>query len=224
MSERAVVLLSGGLDSTTSAFIARDEGYELIALTVNYGQRHLKEIQAASRIGQLLNVWDHYFIDVQMPWGGSALTDTSIPVPTELDPDVIPVTYVPARNSILLSLAMSLAEAKGCVAIYAGMNAVDYSGYPDCRPAFIEAMEEALNKGTKQYAEGGAVVICTPLLNLSKPDILRLGKALQIPYELTWSCYTGMDTPCGTCDSCRIRDQAFRDAGEEDPLWYLDVR
>jgi 7-cyano-7-deazaguanine synthase len=177
------------------------------------------ELDSAYAIGKAVGVVEHSFIRFNLHWGGSALTDLHLDVPDHMDPDVIPITYVPARNSIFLSLAMSYAEAIGAVAIYAGMNAVDYSGYPDCRPEFIEAMEEALNRGTRQGVEGGAVVICTPLLHLSKQAIVELGETLHVPFGLTWSCYKGGDKPCGVCDSCRIRDKAFRDAGMEDPLW-----
>jgi 7-cyano-7-deazaguanine synthase len=219
--KRAICLLSGGLDSATTLSIALKERYEVFALTVIYGQKHEREMTSARRLAARLGV-AHELIHFSLPWGGSALIDAHIPIPQNRSLDQIskdiPVTYVPARNTIFLSFAASFAEAKKAEAIFIGANAIDYSGYPDCRPDYFKVLEEALKKGTKQGTEGRAIRIKTPLLHLNKSEIIFLAQSLQVPLEWTWSCYTGETVPCGTCDSCLLREKGFREAGLEDPL------
>jgi 7-cyano-7-deazaguanine synthase len=212
---KAVVLLSGGLDSATTAAMAIADGYEVIALSFRYGQRHEKELQAATKIAKKLNIKEHYFIDVSLAqWGGSALTDESITVPKDgIKPNVIPVTYVPGRNTVFIAIALSLAEAKQAQAIYLGINAVDYSGYPDCRPEYLEAYQKLANLSSKVGIEGKAPRLVAPLVKDSKVDIVRRALRLGVPIEETWSCYQGDNEPCGVCDSCRIRDRALIEAG-----------
>ena len=222
MNQRpAVVLLSGGLDSTTALYAARRDGKEPLCLTVSYGQLHEKEILSARRIADALKL-EHWIIPLSLPWGGSVLTDPQIALPkgrNELEMSrEIPATYVPARNSIFLSLAASLAETKGADSIYFGANALDYSGYPDCRPAFIEAFEALLARGTQAGSEGKKIRIAAPLLKLSKGEIVKLASELGVPFEWTWSCYEGGEFPCGECDSCILRAKGFREAGFPDPL------
>jgi len=221
VSRKAVCLLSGGLDSATCLYAAVREGYEVIALTIFYGQSHVREIQAAKALCAPLSV-EHHILTFSLPWGGSALTDSSIPIPRGRDEAMmkkeIPATYVPARNSIFLSMAASLAEVRGAGAIFIGANAVDYSGYPDCRPQFLGAFAEALNLGTKAGIEGRTLKIEAPLVRLSKKAIVRLGYALGVPFEKTWSCYAGSDIPCGECDACILRRKGFEEAGLNDPL------
>ncbi|HUX73960.1 MAG TPA: 7-cyano-7-deazaguanine synthase QueC [Steroidobacteraceae bacterium] len=219
---RAVVLLSGGLDSATVLAIARAEGFECHALSVRYGQRHAAELDAAARLAAALGAREHRLIAVDLAAiGGSALTDPSIPVPGA-PTDGIPVTYVPARNTLLLSLALGLAEVLGAGDIFIGVNAVDYSGYPDCRPAFIEAFERLAAVATKAGVEGGRLAIHAPLIRDSKAEIIRRGLALGIDYGLTVSCYRAdpQGRACGTCDACRIRAQGFAVAGVADPTRY----
>lgn len=218
---KAIILLSGGLDSTTSLYVARRSGREPICLSIHYGQLHERELEAAKKIAGSLKL-EHWTIPLSLPWGGSALTDSRLSVPKgrnekEMTKE-IPVTYVPARNSIFLSLAASLAEVKGAEEIYFGANALDYSGYPDCRPAFLKTFEELILRGTKAGTEGRRIRIVAPLLRLSKGEIVRLGQELGVPFEWTWSCYEGKEFPCGECDSCLLRAKGFREAGIEDPL------
>ncbi len=215
MSEKAVVLLSGGLDSATAAAIALAEGYELIALSCRYGQRHLKELTAAMEVAKFLGVREHYQVDVNLSqWGGSALTNTSIPLPQSgLQPDIIPITYVPGRNTVFIALALSLAEAKQASAVYLGINAVDYSGYPDCRPEYLQAYQHLATLSSKAGIEGRGARLVAPLVEWSKVDIVRKAIELGVPIDLTWSCYSGGDSPCGVCDSCRIRDAALKEVG-----------
>lgn len=218
---KAIVLLSGGLDSTTALYAARRDGREAIPLSIHYGQLHERELEAAKRIAASLKL-EHWIIPLSLPWGGSALTDSRFRVPKGRDEKQmakeIPVTYVPARNSIFLSLAASLAEVKEAEEIYFGANALDYSGYPDCRSAFLETFEELILRGTKAGSQGRRIRIVAPLLKLSKGEIVRLGQELGVPYEQTWSCYEGREFPCGECDSCLLRAKGFREAGMEDPL------
>jgi len=218
---KAVVLLSGGLDSATALYVARRDGREAICLSIHYGQLHERELDSARKIASSLAL-EHWIIPLSLPWGGSALTDSAIAIPKGRSEGEIareiPVTYVPARNSIFLSLAASLAETQGAQAIYMGANALDYSGYPDCRPAFLEAFEELISRGTKVGVEGQRVRIVAPLLRLSKAEIVRLGQELGVPFEWTWSCYEGGRFPCAQCDSCILRAKGFREAGIEDPL------
>lgn len=226
-SPRAVVLLSGGLDSATCLALARQEGYACHALTVDYGQRHRVELQAAARVAAHLGAVQHLVLPLDLrAFGGSALT-AAIAVPKDRDPAAadIPVTYVPARNTILLSLSLGFAEVLEAEAIFIGVNAVDYSGYPDCRPEFIRAFEQLACLATRAGVEGRQRFrIRTPLIDLPKADIIRLGLALGIDYGLTHSCYDpGADRrPCGRCESCRLRRAGFEAAGLTDPLVYGD--
>ncbi len=221
----AVVLLSGGLDSATAAAVARAEGYALHALTFRYGQRHAVEIEAAARVARALDIAEHTVIDIDLRrFGGSALTD-DIDVPKDRDPgdNAIPVTYVPARNTIFLSFALARAETLGCGDIFLGVNAVDYSGYPDCRPEYIAAFEQMANLATRAAVEGACPVrIHAPLIDLSKAGIIRRGAALGLDYALTVSCYDPVPdgAACGRCDACRLRRDGFRDAGIPDPTRY----
>ena len=215
---KAVVLLSGGLDSATTAAIAIAEGYEAIALSFNYGQRHEKELEAAKKIVEALKIKEHFITDINLSqWGGSSLTDKSMSIPDEgVQADVIPSTYVPGRNTVFIAIALSLAEAKNAQAIYLGINAVDYSGYPDCRPEYLQAYQQLANLSSKAGVEGNAPQLIAPLVKDSKADIVRRALELNVPIADTWSCYQGGETPCGVCDSCRIRDRALIEAGRED--------
>ncbi|VEP14873.1 7-cyano-7-deazaguanine synthase [Hyella patelloides LEGE 07179] len=216
--KKAVVLLSGGLDSATTAAIAIKEGYEAIALSFRYGQRHEKELQAAAKIAQALNIQQHHIIEVNLSqWGGSSLTDTNLEIPQEgVQPDVIPSTYVPGRNTVFIAIALSLAEATGATAIYLGINAVDYSGYPDCRPEYLDAYQKLANLASKTAIEGNTIQLVAPLVKDTKVDIVKRALNLGVPLAETWSCYQGGEKPCGVCDSCRIRDHALIAAGRSD--------
>jgi 7-cyano-7-deazaguanine synthase len=221
----AVVLLSGGLDSATVLAIAHAEGWDCLALTVRYGQRHEIEIERARRLAIALGAVEHRVINLDLAgWGGSSLTgDGEIPT-ASADPqtpiEAIPSTYVPARNTILLSLALAWAEARDARAIFLGVSAVDYSGYPDCRPAFLQAFQSLARVATKAGIAGRAPAIRAPLIGKSKAETIRWGLALQVDYSLTWSCYNPSPTgqPCGACDSCRLRAKGFAEAGVSDPL------
>ena len=220
---RAVVLLSGGLDSYTAAAIARQDGYELYALTIRYGQVHAREVTAAREVARALAVKEHIELDVNLAaFGGSALVgDAEIPKDRPLDGENgIPITYVPARNTIFLSLALAWAEVVGAEAIVIGVNALDYSGYPDCRPEYLAAFERLASLATRAGVEGRPLKVLAPLLRLSKADIVRRGLSLGVDYALTHSCYDpGPDgRPCGRCDSCRLRARGFAEAGVEDPI------
>lgn len=216
--KKAVVLLSGGLDSATTAAIAISEGYEVIALSFRYGQRHHRELFAAKKIVAKLNIEEHFIIDVNLSqWGGSSLTDTSIDIPQDgVQPDIIPSTYVPGRNTVFIAIALSLAEAKNAEAIYLGINAVDYSGYPDCRPEYLAAYQHLASLASKVGVEGNSIRLVAPLVEDSKTDIVRRALSLGVPIEDTWSCYRGEEKPCGVCDSCRIRDRALMEVGRSD--------
>ncbi|WP_128893725.1 7-cyano-7-deazaguanine synthase QueC [Longirhabdus pacifica] len=224
--KKAVIILSGGLDSTTCMGIAQDEGYALYPITFHYGQRHDREIEDAKRVAAHYGVSDRHrliSLDFLQQFGGSALTDHSIDVPTVVGDEMegqIPVTYVPGRNLLFLSIAASYAETLQADAIYIGVNALDYSGYPDCRPAFIEQMQKVIAAGTKVGVEGKEVKIETPLIYWSKADIVKRGLELHVPYELTTSCYNGGEEACGECDSCRLRLKGFAEAGSSDPIPY----
>jgi 7-cyano-7-deazaguanine synthase len=225
MSTRAVVLLSGGMDSTTALAMTRKEGFEIVALTFDYGQIHRKEIAAAKRIVNHFHVRDHRIARIDLTEiGESALTDRQIDIPEQRSFDEIgrgvPVTYVPARNTILLAYALGLAEAAAAQAIVIGANRIDYSGYPDCRPEYYRAFEEVARLGTKRGVEGDIIEIRTPLIDATKADIVRMGQELGVPWALTWSCYNGRAKACGVCDSCQLRLKGFREAGVEDPLRY----
>ncbi len=223
MSEkRAVVLVSGGLDSATVVAVARDQGYQVYALSFDYGQRHRAELQAADRVSIALGAAEHKTVRLDLSSiGGSALTDESIAVP-ESPTSGIPVTYVPARNTIFLSVALGWAEVLGAQDIFIGVNAVDYSGYPDCRPAFISAFERVAQLATRAGVEGEGFRIHAPLQNLSKAEIIALGVSLGVDYGLTISCYQANadGAACGRCDSCRLRKEGFKAAGVADPTVY----
>lgn len=219
LHKKAVVLFSGGLDSTTCLYWARAQGYACETLTVTYGQRHAREVKSAQKIAEKLGIQTH-FLDVKLPW----LTGCSLTNPAQELPNVpvekitvggIPSTYVPGRNLLFLSLAGSLADSIDADVIIAGPNAVDFSGYPDCTPAFYKAAAEALNRGTKKGVTDGLEVLA-PLMYLSKADIVRLAAQLKVPFDLTWSCYAGGDKPCGKCDSCKLRARGFEEAGVKD--------
>ncbi|MFO8132539.1 MAG: 7-cyano-7-deazaguanine synthase QueC [Thermoplasmatota archaeon] len=217
----AVCLLSGGLDSCVAAAIAASQGYTLHALTFDYGQRSRTEIEHARSVAEGLGVADHNVIDLDLRrLGGSALTD-DIEVP-ETAQEGIPVTYVPARNTIFLGIALAQTEVIKADSIFIGVTAVDYSGYPDCRPEYIEAMQRVAELGTKQGVEGNPPVIHTPVIDLAKHEIIRRGIELDAPLEHTWSCYRDGEKACGRCDSCRLRLEGFARAGVEDPIAYAD--
>jgi 7-cyano-7-deazaguanine synthase len=221
-SKRAIVLLSGGLDSATVLAIARSINYECYALSIEYGQRHRAELDAARRIAAALGAHEHRTMRVDLAGiGGSALTDATMPVPEALAPG-IPVTYVPARNTLLLSLALGWAEVIGAGDIFVGVNALDYSGYPDCRPAFIEAFEQLARVATKAGVEGGRFQIHAPLIQMSKADIIRAGSRLGVDFGATVSCYqaTTDGRACAKCDSCRLRAAGFNAANIPDPTAY----
>lgn len=223
---RAVVMLSGGLDSATVLALARARGRECHALSFDYGQRHRVELEAAGRIAAALGAASHQTLAIGLgAIGGSALTDPSIAVP-EGGTTGIPVTYVPARNTVFLSLALALAEVKGAGEIWLGVNAVDYSGYPDCRPEYIAAFEAVANLATRAGVEGERLSIVAPLMAMSKADIVREGTALGVDYALTVSCYQpdGAGRACGRCDSCRLRRAGFEAAGLSDPTRYREER
>lgn len=219
--QTAVVLLSGGLDSCTAAAIARSEGYRLVALSFDYGQRHRREILAARKVAKALGAEFHLLRVPIGKLGGSALTDKAIPVPDAPKQGIgqsIPSTYVPARNTIFLSFAMGLAEVVGASAIFIGANALDYSGYPDCRPEYFQAFESVMRLGTKAGVSGATVKLKVPLLQMDKGAIVRKAIDLGAPLHLTWSCYRGAAKPCGACESCVLRAKGFREAGATDPL------
>ena len=219
----AVVLLSGGLDSATTLAIAREAGYDCCCLSVDYGQRHRAELDAAVRVARALGAREHRVTALDLTaFGGSALTDTSIAVPVQGITSGIPITYVPARNTIMLSLALAWAEVLGARDIFFGANAVDYSGYPDCRPEYMRAFEAMANLATKAAVEGARLTLHTPIIHLTKADIIRRGVALGVDYGLTVSCYQAdaEGRACGVCDSCRLRKAGFESAGVADPTYY----
>ena len=225
MSEqkRAVILVSGGLDSTTVLAMAQSQGYACYTLSFDYGQRHRAELYAADRVSRALGDVEHKLVKLNLDSiGGSALTDMSIAVPEE-ETAGIPITYVPARNTVFLSIALGWAEVLGAHDIFIGVNAVDYSGYPDCRPEYIAAFETMANLATRAGVEGQKITIHTPLMTLGKGDIILAGIALGVDYAITVSCYQATEEglACGKCDSCRLRRQGFADAGLEDPTHYL---
>lgn len=217
MNKKAVILLSGGLDSSTTLYHAKAKGYHCHCLIFDYGQRHKKEIIQAKAVARKAGC-KSVVVKISLPWKGSALLDNKITVPRgrALDAKGIPVTYVPARNIIFLSFAASFAEAIGAKTIFIGANAVDYSGYPDCRPEFIRSYQAMLARGLKTSIEGQSIKVETPLIHLSKAKIVKLAVRLKVPLQLTWSCYNGGKTPCGVCDSCRLRSQGFTQAKIQD--------
>jgi len=227
ISKKAVVLLSGGLDSTTTLALAKNQNFDVYALTFRYGQRHEMEIQAAGKVSEFFSVKEHLIADIDLRlFGGSALTD-NISVPknrslAEMESN-IPVTYVPARNTILLSFALAWAEVLNCSDIFIGVNALDYSGYPDCRPEYIEAYQQMARLATKSGVEGQALNIHTPLIKMTKSEIIQTGINLGVDYSLTLSCYdpAPLGTFCGKCDSCQLRLKGFAEAGIKDPGNYM---
>ena len=214
----AIALLSGGLDSATAAALAQEAGYRVIGLSFDYGQRHRRELLAAAAVASALNLAEHHTIAVNLAaWGGSALTDDTIAVPTEgVQEGVIPSTYVPGRNTVFIALGLSLAEARGAERLVLGVNAVDYSGYPDCRPDYLEAFQTLADLATKAGREGRGAQLWAPLVSWTKTQIAREALRLDVPIARTWSCYSGGEEPCGVCDSCRIRDAALIEAGRPD--------
>lgn len=220
---KAVVLLSGGLDSTVCMGVAHSQGYELFPISFNYNQRHDRELESANQIAKYYKATKHIVIRTNMDViGGSALTDEELPVPTgKVDQPGIPITYVPARNLIFLSYALGYAEVTGADRIFIGVNALDYSGYPDCRPEFIDLFQQVADYSTKAGVQDQRKIkIETPLLQLTKKEIVLLGQQLQAPLELTTSCYNGGAVACGQCDSCLLRLKGFADAGVIDPILY----
>jgi 7-cyano-7-deazaguanine synthase len=221
---KAVVLVSGGMDSAVTIALAREQGYQVHALSVAYGQRHSSELAASERVATMLGAVEHKTVTIDLrSIGGSALTaDIDVPLDA-IDSNDIPVTYVPARNTIMLSIALGWAEVLGSSDIWCGVNAVDYSGYPDCRPAFIEAFDALANVATKAGVEGAGIRVHAPLMHMSKADIAIEGKRLGVDFSVTVSCYKADDQgrACGHCDACRLRAQGFRDAGLADPTRYV---
>jgi len=215
--KKAVVLLSGGIDSATALYFAKDSGYSCFCLTFDYGQRHKKEIEFAKQLASTAKSKWH-LLKIQLPWKGSALLDKKISIPkSRLPKDMskgIPPTYVPARNMIFLSFGVSCAEATGAGRVFIGANALDFSGYPDCRPEFYKAFTDTISTGTK----AGKIKIETPLIDKTKGEIVKMGVGLGVPFELTWSCYKGGKKPCGECEACTLRQKAFREAWVPDPL------
>ncbi|MBD2434137.1 MULTISPECIES: 7-cyano-7-deazaguanine synthase QueC [Fischerella] len=222
---KAVILLSGGLDSSTVLYQALADGCECYAISFDYQQRHKRELHSALAIAKTAGVVQNQIVTFDLrQWGGSALTDDTIDLPQKRSLEDmsqnIPVTYVPARNTIFLSFALAYAETIAAERVYIGINALDYSGYPDCRPDYIQAMQEVFRLGTKQGREGKTITIVAPLLHLKKTEIIQLGNKLGVPWELTWSCYAGGDIACGVCDACQLRLAAFVELGLKDPLAY----
>ena len=214
----AIALLSGGLDSATAAALAQEAGGRVIGLSFDYGQRHRRELQAATAIAEALNLAEHHTISVNLAsWGGSSLTDSAQALPVDgVQEGVIPSTYVPGRNTVFISIGLSLAEARGADRLVLGVNAVDYSGYPDCRPDYLDAFQTLADLSSKVGREGRGPRLWAPLVEWSKQKIVEEALRLGVPIERTWSCYSGGDHPCGLCDSCRIRDTALREAGRPD--------
>lgn len=217
--KKAVILLSGGLDSSTALYYAKAKGFAPQCLIFDYGQRHRVELKRAAAIARQAGC-PCRIVSIRLPWGGSALLEKRTPLPQreKIDPQEIPLTYVPARNVIFLSFAASFAEAVGARAIFLGANTLDYSGYPDCRPEFFQAFQKALDRGLKAGVEGKPIKIYAPLLRKTKAQIIRLGLKLKVPYGRTWSCYRGGRRPCGACESCVLRARGFKEAGVADPL------
>ena len=227
MKKTAVILLSGGLDSTTCVAIAKDQGFDIIGLTINYGQKHIFELESAKSIARYFNIKNHSIINIDLAsFGGSSLTSTNMKVPKNrrtADINDIPSTYVPARNTVFLSIALARAETINSFDIFIGVNALDYSGYPDCRPEFISEFEKLANLATKEGIEKkGQYKIHTPLINLKKSEIIQKGMELNVDYSMTSSCYDPYENgnPCGSCDACELRLKGFKDAGKIDPLEY----
>lgn len=222
---KAVILLSGGLDSSTVLYQAKADGCQCYAISFDYQQRHRKELNSALMLANTVGVIEHQVVNFDLrQWGGSALTDDKINLPQQRSlaemADHIPTTYVPARNTIFLSFALGYAEAIAAERVYIGVNALDYSGYPDCRPDYMQAIQEVFRLGTKQGRSGEPIKIIAPLIDLKKTEIIQLGNQLGVPWHLTWSCYAGNDIACGVCDSCQLRLAAFAELGLNDPVLY----
>ena len=220
---KAIILLSGGLDSTTVLALAKEQNYDCYALSFDYGQKQRSELESSIAIAKKSNVIEHRIMKISLnDIGGSALTDKDISVPKFSDSDDIPITYVPARNTIFLSFALAWAEVVDCQTIFIGVNALDYSGYPDCRPEFIEAFEAMANLATKQSVEGDKIQIRTPLINMTKAEIIKKGLSLGVDYSETTSCYdaNSLGEACGECDACVLRKNGFSSANVEDPTKY----
>ena len=228
MTKKAVCLISGGLDSAVTAFIAKKQGYELYALSFRYGQRHTKELSCAKKIAKTVGVKNHiiFNLDLQKFGGSSLFSTSSLDMKNHALKDIgkrIPSTYVPARNTVFLSLALAYAETINATAIFIGVNAVDYSAYPDCRPNYIRAYQHLANLATKQGVKGKKIHINAPLLSLSKAEIIKTGVKLNVPFTKTWSCYRGDVKACGRCDSCRLRLKGFHEAKVKDPIPYKTI-
>ena len=215
---KTIALLSGGLDSATATALALEQGHKVIGLSINYGQRHLKELQAASDLAKFFGLSEHHIVDVNLSmWGGSSLTDPKQVIPNQgVEEGTIPNTYVPGRNTVFISIGLSLAEARGADQLVLGINAMDYSGYPDCRPDYLETYQKLASLSTKAGRLGHTINLWAPLISWSKVQIVREALRLKLPIEKTWSCYQGKVKPCGICDSCRIRDAALNEIGRSD--------
>ena len=215
---KTIALLSGGIDSATAAALAKEEGHEVIALSFNYGQRHLRELKAAEAIAAHLKIKEHKIINIDLGcWGGSSLTDLQQSIPTNgVIEGIIPNTYVPGRNTVFISIGLSFAEARGANRLALGINAMDYSGYPDCRPDYLKAYQNLANLSNRAGREGNGINLWAPLIKWEKPRIFTEALRLNLPIEKTWSCYKGELIPCGICDSCRIRNTALKNIGRED--------
>lgn len=219
--KKAIVVLSGGLDSSTCLYIARHEGYEVHAISFDYGQRHSKEIECAQNLAGGLGV-EHRIVKLPKPTGTALTGNGDVPEDRNLEEmsKEIPITYVPARNTLFIAYALQYAEEIDADAIFIGVTAIDYSGYPDCRPEYIEAWQNLIDLATKKTVNGGVIELKTPLLQLYKAEIIQEGLRLGVPYENTWSCYEGGERACGKCDSCKLRLKGFKEAGGTDPLLY----
>jgi len=225
MAKKAVCLISGGIDSCVTAFIAKSRGYNVYALSFDYGQRHKKELTCAKKIADAINAKMHTVFPIDLAlFGGSSLVDKSLSLPKDHDLDdigeSIPSTYVPARNTVFLSIGLAYAEAVDADAVFIGATATDYAGYPDCRPEYIKAYQHMADLATKRAVDGNLIKIQAPLLAMSKADIINMGLELRAPFEHTWSCYRGDEKACGLCDSCLLRLKGFKEAGTRDPVDY----
>ena len=225
MIKKAVCLVSGGIDSSVTAFIAKSKGYDIYALSFNYGQKHRRELDSAKKIISSIDAKKHVIFDIDLGlFGGSSIVDNSLALEKNHNPEeigkTIPSTYVPARNTVFLSIALAYAEVVNADAIFIGVTATDYSGYPDCRPEYIEAFRKMANLSTKKGVEGNPVEIHVPLISMSKAEIIKKGLELDVPFANTWSCYRGGDKACGTCDSCLLRLKGFKESGSKDPIFY----
>ncbi len=216
--KKAVCLISGGMDSYVSAAIAKKEGYEIYGLTVRYGQKNYKEISSARKVAGMLRVKKHLVTGVDLSWTDSALTDKKTRIPQKVNRGEIPATYVPARNTVLISIALAFAETVDADAVFTGVNAVDFSGYPDCRPEYIKRFQRLADTALKKTSEGGKIKLKAPLLRMSKKEIIGKGISLGLDFSLTWSCYKSGRKPCGQCPSCILRAEAFASSGISDPL------